>query len=235
MTLISLPQKKRGRLHNKKMGRKKKPVKFSAEFSSSPSGSDLDEERKEGDTGYQRRPPLPARTNSSSGATLVERATLVNATVPAHVELDYEKEIEAVKEKVWLSRTGGVGQGMVDYSDCEEDVTARVRTKAREGEGERDGWKPAFLDRRPYSMPASTPVSAPVVPATPSLIKALDRIALAQRDAFFVQSDPGRRNFGLIHSEETREIQLEGGDRGGGQEGRWDEFWRDVRMTMRQS
>ncbi|KAJ8080217.1 hypothetical protein PM082_017047 [Marasmius tenuissimus] len=90
-------------------------------------------------------------------------------------EIDYDREIRELREK---KKVKGMGEGEVpDYSDREEDITAGVRPLA----GSR---KMSLADSNASGstmVGGSTPMA---VPATPSLIKALDRVAMAQKDAF---------------------------------------------------
>ncbi len=122
-------------------------------------------------------------------------------------------------------------KGEVEYSDYEEEDVTSLKGRGTE----RDGWRPAFLDRHSVqgrvgsrSMPASAPALVPV-PATPSLIKALDRIAVAQREGFALS-----RGHGQGHGDESHhdahgagQGKKEGEARGG--------FWREVKKTRRQS
>ncbi len=128
----------------------RKPTKFGAEFSSS--GSDTENGEGNEDKDALHRPPLPAvaRTDSSSGATLVDR---VRAPFPAQV-LDYEKEIEAVKDRLRM-------RGEVEYSDYEEEDVTSLRGRG----AERDGWRPAFLDRHSVQG-RGTPIYASISTST---------------------------------------------------------------------
>jgi hypothetical protein len=101
-----------------------------------------------------------------------------------------------------------------EYSDFEEDVT-NAHIEAREHRDSLD-WKPPFLARRPSN--AASPVQ-PVgaVPMTPSLIRAVDRIAAAQAQAYgsSAGSDPAA----------TPDMQ---GDSVLARKQRWEAFWGDV-------
>ncbi|KAG7090472.1 hypothetical protein E1B28_009586 [Marasmius oreades] len=133
-------------------------------------------------------------------------------------EIDYDKEIRQLREK----KVKGMGEGEVpeysDHSDFEDDITA-IKEKGR-GKRVSD----SFDRTRKMSLAASSnssgstvvehsprPPSLPV-PATPSLIKALDRVAMAQKDAFAVSGLPS------VTEEERKE--------GRGQ--RWEVFWKEV-------
>jgi hypothetical protein len=153
--------------------------------------------------------------------------------------LSYEKEIEAVKDKLrW--NAGGV-DGELEYSDYEEDISLTKDRRSGNSfavDGER--WSPAFLGRHQSQSSRKPPLRQPlaqIVPggvpvrATPSLIKAMDRIAMAQNDAFGIaagvsatdakrvsrlteESEPGMG----IATNQTRRAP------------RWEEFWREVRV-----
>ncbi|KAF9260948.1 hypothetical protein L218DRAFT_1079017 [Marasmius fiardii PR-910] len=145
-------------------------------------------------------------------------------------EIDYDKEIRELKEK----KVKGMGDGEVpdysDHSDFEEDITA-IKEKGREkrvsGSFERHRKRSLASSSNAsgstvvehHSRPPLPPVSSMPVPATPSLIKALDRVAMAQKDAFGGESS-GIGFSGLPPvSEERKE--------GRGQ--KWEVFWKEVR------
>ena len=85
-----------------------------------------------------------------------------------------------------------------------------------------------------------TPGAVPV-PATPSLIKAIDRIAVAQRDAFGVPvglpasttpeavSKPSRDGSGVVDPLVTMEGSAKV-EKTKERAPRWEEFWREVRV-----
>jgi len=158
--------------------------------------------------------PLRSNSNSNSGSstpTLVDRPLGRRGTIPDQVndenarsdalhKLDYDQEI------MLLRRQRGVlaaDDEDLDYSDYEE--RAHTQLNHVPGEmGERaaggGGWSPAFLTkhlsqnsrqgRGDVQIP-SVPVPGPVpVPATPSLLKALDRVAVAQRAAYGIPTSP---------------------------------------------
>lgn len=152
--------------------------------------------------------------------------------------LDVEKEMEKVK--------AGFASDSLDYSDYEDDVTSALKDR------EATDWSPQFLRRDSPSggsstsertavndarqlVAASTPASpGGAVPITPSLINALDRLAVAQQEAFGTPS-PVRPGLPASHSSEPvivsglpkpqaatspqREANVE----------TWDAFWKDVR------
>ena len=102
-----------------------------------------------------------------------------------------------------------------DYSDFEEDVT-NVHTEAREYRDSPD-WKPPFL--APHGPNVASPVQ-PVgaVPMTPSLIRAVDRIAAAQAQAYGPSADSGA-------SAATPDTHR---DNISARKQRWEAFWSDV-------
>jgi hypothetical protein len=129
----------------------------------------------------------------------------------------------------------------VEYSDYEEDTRS---TKERSGNPfNRDGerWSPAFLVRHQLPSPRKPPLGPPIaqilpgampVPATPSLIKAIDRIAVAQQDAFGIAggvsvTDPEKSK---PVSQLTEEDEPHVGIAANQMERapRWEEFWREV-------
>lgn len=175
-----------------------------------------------------KRPPLRSNSNSNSGSstpTLVDRplgqrSTVMdqiiknndeNARLDALHALDYDKEI------MLLRRQRGVlaaDDEDLDYSDYEERAHNRV-THVPGEMGERAAsegrWSPAFLTKhlsqngrqghRDVQIPPPAPVSGPLpVPATPSLLKALDRVAVAQRAAYGIPTSPLGRSQGQSQS-----------------------------------
>ena len=209
----------------------------------------------------------PARTFSSSAATLVDRG---GKGLPDHIlaTLDYDKEIEAVKDKLRRNGADGIGsKEEVEYSDYEEedDIAKGPPTRANDSGGDRgeQPWSPGFLRRHQSQAQARSqsqghalvppparvdlPSGVMPVPATPSLIKAIDRIALAQRDAFGVPNNnsPASKGHQLprldlepLQQSTTREEAREGvrGDVDGAvteKTPRWEEFWREVGRKAR--
>lgn len=101
--------------------------------------------------------------------------------------IDYDAELAQLK------KLKGVNvDGMPDYSDHEEEDVTSV--SQRRQSHDHDRWSPAFMKHHSpgHSLAAEAGGSPPTfplpstapVPATPSLLKALDRIAIAHRDAF---------------------------------------------------
>jgi hypothetical protein len=167
-----------------------------------------------------------------------------------------EENVDADKEYVKLNKPKEgffIMNGAPEYSDYEEDL-ASINVKRQEKEAstrEDKAWSPGFLQRHASSQTSSARSSSqattavdpnalmPIpVPATPSLIKALDRIAIAQKDAF--GKAPPRP--GLPHTQSSNVGLHEGLPTTVKQqipkppEGpKWNEFWRDVDDKVRES
>jgi hypothetical protein len=133
--------------------------------------------------------------------------------------------------------------GAPDYSDHEEDVTAHVDRIKRRVSRDAPGWSPDFLAKHRNgtsagsnrSIPALATLGAAPVPATPSLIKAMERVAVAQREAFGPQGERTQTTAGLPDSsstaidEATPKIkEAEQSEKRNG--ARWQEFWREVKV-----
>lgn len=144
-------------------------------------------------------------------------------------DIDFDKEMGRVRGAKKRAAEGD--GGAPEYSDFEEDLSTLA---SKGGSKEKDGkeWSPGFLNRArsgttnggsssPSQRTAVSAGSPPLgaVPATPSLIKALDRIAVAQKDAF----KPG---------EGMPEPNV-GAPREGFKGARWEDFWRDVKDKAR--
>ncbi|KAL0564897.1 hypothetical protein V5O48_017139 [Marasmius crinis-equi] len=177
-------------------------------------------------TGHLRKPPpmsfSRSTTSFSSGAPTLGTKT---------PEIDYDKEIRELREK----KVKGMGEGEVpeysDHEELEEDITSSSGRASRNGRRKVSGSVSTAAPRKlsladsmasgstvveRTSLPLISPASMPV-PATPSLIKALDRVAMAQKDAF---SGAGTGLPGVSESEEERK-------EGRGQ--KWEVFWKEVK------
>jgi len=110
----------------------------------------------------------------------------------------------------------GNDNGAPEYSDYEEDVT---NAQSQTGElRNSQGWKPPFLSR--HGSNAANPASpAGAVPITPSLIRAVDRIAAAQAQAYGTSSGPDTSTSAASPEVDTESVV---------REQRWEAFWRDV-------
>ena len=156
------------------------------------------------------------------------------------VDIDVAKELAAIRHDQNL-----------EYSDIEEDdvtsATAMDQTRDRDA----PGWSPDFMRRHRESGGTSTtsqrtvversPVilSAPApdgaVRITPSLIKAIDRIAVAQQATFSAAGIPPKPGFSSSNSSKPAEMtglaRAQISPSPGAEEDKsaqWDAFWRDV-------
>ncbi|KIM42953.1 hypothetical protein M413DRAFT_443775 [Hebeloma cylindrosporum] len=143
-----------------------------------------------------KRPPLRSNSNSNSGSTtptLVDRPLGRRSTI-------LDQEIMALRRQRGAL---AADDEELDYSDYEE-RTHKQSTHVSGEMGERTsregGWSPAFLTKHlsqnsrqghGHVQTSSVPPIAPVpVPATPSLLRALDRVAVAQRAAYGIPTSP---------------------------------------------
>jgi hypothetical protein len=213
------------------------PVKFGGGLSSS--GSDADEDELMTPPGFgrlwlgQRRP--------SSPPVSVGFATSLRKIGDA--DIDVEKELAKVKT--------AHNNENPDYSDFEEDVTSAAMQKNRDS----PEWSPDFLRRhsasggtwttsqrtvveRPSPAVSSPPAPEGAVPMTPSLIKAIDRIAVAQQAAYGASSKPLAAGLPLSKSSELAglaglpQTQASLSPLSSGEDNkseRWAAFWKDVR------
>ena len=151
-------------------------------------------------------PPRPARRTSTYSSV-----TLINGSSSGSITKEDQERVASAKR----TALRGKDDAAPEYSDYEEDVTS-AQTEAREHRDLPD-WRPPFLTRHASnaSKPAQ-PVGA--VPMTPSLIRAVDRIAAAQAQAY--SSSPGSDS--LVT---TCNVQEEGAS---ARKQRWEAFWHDV-------
>lgn len=199
--------------------------------SSEDDGSDEERTAKDG-----VRPWLRAKTSfapsTASGATLTGDAP--NAGSKDGSALNVEKEKAAIKQR--KADSGNLASP--DYSDVEEDVAAA--TLARRESRHAPGWSPDFMRQhtaRSTSGGLMTPggsergsglTTAPAtplrsVPATPSLIRAIERVNQAQEVAygFPVPQPPAK-------IEDAALLANAGDEQEKGE--RWVSFWRDVKQ-----
>lgn len=227
----------------------RKHIKFGGDLSSdsSESESEIDKVRP----WLKQRPSLTASSSSP---------TLVNGRESP--KIDYDLELAKLK-KGRIKARGDME--VLDYSDFEEDLGS-PRGPSQEPERSGVAWSPGFMKRYPTgsastggglngSRTGSNPnVALPLgaVPATPSLIKALDRISAAQQDAFGVaarSASPLQMHTPLRGSPAVSVMKgkqkLDGMPQDGEMDGsddeeargkererrapRWEEFWRDVK------
>lgn len=202
-----------------------------------------------------------ARTSSST-PTLVDHPTGAprkDTSQDRRVSMDYELEIAQLKARLRrrtsaapstaAGAAAGEGDFALEYSDYEEDVSAqrgllrRASLAAARAAPDADGgWTPGFLQRLADTNDEEVSEFAPPrpapVPATPSLLRALDRLALAQREAYGAAAGPSPLGAlpaaeAVVGREAPRDASKEGRreDETGMSERvpRWEEFWREVR------
>jgi len=215
--------------------RTRQAIKFSPLDVDDLSSSDDDEDSLKKTSVHMHAHQLPS-SQSNSTATLVDETIQNRSTGAEH--LDLAKETEKVK----TAMKGYLDREAPDYSDYEEDVT--VSATRNRIPRDAPGWAPPFLQRHsspalaprhamaPYgilrpsfasahSAPAvspDVPLTSVPVPATPSLIRAIDRISQAQQAAYarWPSDDAG-----LPPPSDKPEIPRHSGG--------WQSFWRDVK------
>ncbi|KAJ7083717.1 hypothetical protein B0H15DRAFT_911772 [Mycena belliarum] len=222
-----------------KKGRSVGPARFQARMGGNKRGRGAVKFRPVGEVGLSSdededdnplRSPLGSPTSPKLQRPWLREKMSMASTTPTLVDdasvkgkdLDFDKEIERVRGAKNRGR-----EEAPEYSDYEEDVTA---TKHKDNKAGDKNWSPGFLQRhrsgtgahssasQRTAVSASATSSAPLgaVPATPSLIKALDRIAVAQKDAFAPADG--------MPDAASREAY---------KGPRWDDFWKEVRDKAR--
>jgi len=185
----------------------------------------------------KERPWLMQRPSSSVG---------FSASLRKIGEEDIDVDKEMAKVEAGLRKDGGE----TDYSDFEDDVTA-VRDR------DVPGWSPGFLRQHRDSGGSSTtsqqtavertqssPAPEGAVPATPSLIKALDRIAIAQQAAFGAVPRVRPLRPGLPSQKSSEPAMTSGLPKPqlplradsaaeNNKAANWDTFWKEVREKAR--
>lgn len=155
-------------------------------------------------------PPPPARRSSTHSSL-----TLTNGSSSGSRCISVLKEGQEQVASARRTALRGKDNAAPEYSDFEEDVT-NAHTEAREHRDSPD-WKPPFLAHHASSAASpAQPVGA--VPMTPSLIRAVDRIAAAQAQAYGSSA-------GSDSSAATPGTQ---GDSVLARKQRWEAFWGDV-------
>lgn len=190
--------------------RKREVLKFSA---ANPDDLSSDNE----DDPLSAPPPPPARRTSTFSSL-----TLTNGSSSGSRRISLTKREQEKVASAKRTALRGKDDGAPEYSDYEEDVT-NVQTEAREDRDSPD-WKPPFLARHdPTVADPAQPVGA--VPMTPSLIRAVDRIAAAQAQAYgsSAGSDPSTANPDMQGESVLARKQ------------RWEAFWRDVTAKVAES
>ncbi|KAH6918309.1 hypothetical protein BKA70DRAFT_1088986 [Coprinopsis sp. MPI-PUGE-AT-0042] len=159
--------------------------------------------------------------------------------------IDYDKELEKLKKARGDKFGKDVGE---DYSDREEDVTNAPPTRSSPPPVTNSQWSPAFLQRHQQGSISSagkgsmggTPPTAMPIPATPSLIRAVDRIQRAQHEIYTPLGEAGRPRVSSAVRAERDDLHLEDGivdheerrqdENKPAKSPRWEDFWREVRV-----
>jgi hypothetical protein len=206
-----------------KLPRKRSDVKFHplGGYSDSESDSESEWDREVPLRGYvpPRKPWVQRQSVSStslSGVTLYGNDT---STEKGH----------AGGKRVSSPRV----TSLESYSDSEgEDITTPHSTPLKRSTSHRDepGWKPGFLSRPEHEPESATVTSSATavsgniphgaVPLTPSLIHAIDRIAIAQGEAYGYNSPPPLSPTGLPRGES---------------DDNWKRFWNRVQEKAKDS
>ena len=180
--------------------RKREAVKFGAVNPDDLSSDDEDDP-------LSTPPPLPRRTSTLSSLTLTNGSN-VDSWKTSPMIGDLERRPPAMRAVLQ-----GQENDAPDYSDYEEDVTnAPTHTDHNS-----PGWKPQFFARH-GSDGANPASSVGAVPMTPSLIRAVDRIATAHAQAYGTSSGPDTSTGGREADAESVSVRKQ----------RWETFWRDV-------
>lgn len=220
------------RFHARRPKRNRECVKFrplqNGDLSSS-SDSDGGDDWKSPDRPWLKQ--RPSLSSTATTPTLVgdDKDDIKSTKDKDALDVDYEKEIQKLSDLKSRRVSAGLGEGEVpDYSDYEEDVTLSKR-HLQEGQQKHKEWSPGFMKKqqqrqteesssgRSQATNASLAMPPPLgaVPATPSLIKALDRIAVAQKDAFsHLRSE--MPSVSMAEDEGKEAVK-------------WDAFWKDVK------
>lgn len=212
---------------------RRKPIKFGAiedlSSGSDASDSEFDELTEQGPKEKQKS-PWNWNSHSSSTHTYVDGRIIGKKALTGSESLihNIDSEIKIQKQ----------AYDTLDYSDYEEDLSTAYhdsdhinKTAARTDDHQ--GWQPGFLKR--YHATAAGgghhSQSAKPVPVTRSLIKALDRIAVAQKDAFRPRGiGVNAPNLTTVQVGAAGSPKRGGGIKSGVKKGpKWEDFWREVR------
>jgi len=175
--------------------RKREAVKFGAVNPDDLSSDDEDDP-------LSKPPPLARRTSTHSSLTLTNGSN-VDSWNTFPMKGDHARGAPARRAVL-----RGQENDAPDYSDYEEDVTnAQTHTDRNS-----PGWKPHGSD---VTNPAS---SVGAVPMTPSLIRAVDRIAAAHAQAYGTSSGPDTSTGDREADTESVLVRKQ----------RWEAFWHDV-------
>jgi hypothetical protein len=127
------------------------------------------------------------------------------------------------------------------YPGFEEGATQEKNHPRGNWDSPGEDWSPGFLRKHRHASATTssrTAVSVPMspmlpppgaVPVTPSLMKALDRVAAAQQAAFVSEAPPS--NSTEPRSTDGLPTDMRGGEEYTGPQ--WDVFWKDVRYKAR--
>ncbi|KAI0273542.1 hypothetical protein BC834DRAFT_1038153 [Gloeopeniophorella convolvens] len=155
-------------------------------------------------------PPPPARRTSTRSSL-----TLINGSNTGSHSSNPEKERGKVAAAKRAALRGADDGSAPDYSDYEEDV-AEARPAVPRDSPE---WMPPFLARHRSGIAGpSAGAPAGAVPMTPSLIRAVDRIAAAQAEALGTAAAPASTSDAAPVTHESEPVRHR----------RWEAFWRDV-------
>ncbi|KAJ7621139.1 hypothetical protein FB45DRAFT_798859 [Roridomyces roridus] len=207
-----------------RMGGKRGAVKFQPVGEADLSSSDEDDPLRSPPLSPTKIPRPWLRQKMSMSSTT---PTLVDDSSTKSRNINFDKEMSKVRG----AKKRTMDDAAPDYSDFEEDVTSLGKSDGKDGKE----WSPGFLQRHRSGTnssgsqrtavtrsTASNPPPLAPVPATPSLIKALDRIAVAQKDAFS-SAPEGMPSPGSPPSSPRQEFKG----------ARWDDFWKEVREKAR--
>ena len=174
-----------------KLPRKRSEIKFQPLGGYSDSDSDSDSE-----TDADRKFPIRAYPPQKPW---VEKQSVCSASLSGATLYGSDDETETRKPRVRSPRM----VSLENYSDSEgEDITTPQATPVKRSKPHRDepGWKPEFLSRQKHEVESSPTVTSSstavsqihpgAVPLTTSLIRAIDRIAIAQGEAYGYGSPP---------------------------------------------
>ncbi|KAF4581475.1 hypothetical protein EYR40_009761 [Pleurotus pulmonarius] len=177
--------------------------------------SDSEDERDS----VPRRPWLKHNSSASTDATLVDAKQSRGFDARG---LDYDKELAKLQA---LGKARDIQKGSIpEYSDNEDEQPS----KSVGASSATSHTAIAQLSPSASLQPAHIPLAP--VPATPSLIKALDRVAIAQKQAF---GSPTAKTDGLPQATLPPSADVPLGSRAV-PTGRWQDFWREVDDKARQ-
>jgi hypothetical protein len=188
--------------------RKREAVKFGA---MNPDNSSSDEEDD-----LLSTPPPPARRLSTRSSVTLTNGSSAGSQYVSLAKGDLGRAAAAKRAALQ-----GNDDGAPEYSDYEEDVTS---AQTRPGERRNSpGWRPPFLaPHHSNTTSFATPVGA--VPMTPSLIRAVDRIAAAQAQAYGSPAPMDSSTAQDVHTESDL-----------ARNERWEAFWQDVTAKVAES